>query len=77
LPLAEILAEVGLMPIAEIVMYTVAVAVFVTLSDEAVIVAVPVATPVSVALPHVCVAQVPVIAATAALLVDQDTPLRK
>ena len=71
------LADVGVMPIAEIVMYTVAVAVLVTLSELAVIVAVPVATPCTVVLPHACVAQVPVMAAIVTSLLDQDTPAVK
>jgi hypothetical protein len=61
----------GVMAIDETVMNTVAVAVFVTLSELAVSVTVPTATPVSTALPE------PVTVAIESSLVDQETPLVK
>jgi hypothetical protein len=57
------------------VMYTFNVAVLVTLSEAAVMVAVPSARPDTVALPHAAVAHAPVMAAVVESLLDQDTPL--
>ena len=56
--------DVGAMVNEETVIYVVAVAVEVTLCEPAVMVDVPTATPLSVALPQIWVAQLPVIAAT-------------
>jgi hypothetical protein len=54
---------------------TLRVAVLVTLSEPAVMVDVPAATPSIETLPHGAVAQAPVICATLGSLLDQDTPL--
>jgi hypothetical protein len=66
---------VGSIDREEILMNTVAVAVLVTLSEDAVMVAVPREAPIMVTAPHDAVAQVPVMVTIVESLLDQETPL--